>query len=130
MRIQVKAMLATMVLALGSLGWTQTNELPVNWKELPPPFHTESARNEPEVISRPDNAELKLPDGFVVEEYLSGFGRPRFMMLGPSQEILLTDSGSRDTSDGIVYVLKDGSRTELIGGLKRPYGLALNDGWL
>ena len=130
MGIQVKALLATVVLAFGSVGWAQTNERPVNWKELPAPFHSESAQNGPDVISRPDHAELKLPDGFVVEEYLSGFGRPRFMMLGPSQEILLTDSGSRDTPAGIVYLLKDGSRTELIGGLERPYGLALNDGWL
>ena len=130
MGIQVKALLATVVLAFGRVSWAQTNERPVNWKELPAPFHSESAQNGPDVISRPDHAELKLPDGFVVEEYLSGFGRPRFMMLGPSQEILLTDSGSRDTPAGIVYLLKDGSRTELIGGLERPYGLALNDGWL
>ncbi|MGH9319015.1 MAG: PQQ-dependent sugar dehydrogenase, partial [Vicinamibacteria bacterium] len=75
-------------------------------------------------------AELRLPDGFAVEEYLSGFAKPRFMMLGPSQEILLTDSGSREASDGAVYVLKGRSSTPILEGLDRPYGLALNDGWL
>lgn len=113
-----------------SAGWAQSNERPVNWKELPPPFHSESVRNRPEVVSRPDHAELRLPAGFVVEEYLSGFERPRFMMLGPGNEILLTDSGSRDARNGVVYGLKASSRKKLIEGLDRPYGLALNEGWL
>jgi glucose/arabinose dehydrogenase len=111
-------------------GWAQSQELPVNWKELPAPFHSESVRNRPEVVSRPDNAALRLPPGFVVEEYLSGFERPRFMILGPKNEILLSDSGSRDARDGIVYLLNHGSRTKLVEGLDRPYGLALNEGFL
>ena len=123
-------LLVTSILGLVSTGWAQSQERPVNWKELPPPFHTESVRNRPEVVSRPDHAELRLPDGFVVEEYLSGFERPRFMMLGPGNEILLTDSGSRDARNGVVYLLKDASRTKLLEGLDRPYGLALNDGFL
>ncbi|MGH9319702.1 MAG: PQQ-dependent sugar dehydrogenase [Vicinamibacteria bacterium] len=108
----------------------QTDERPVNWKELPPPFHTESARNRSEVIARPENAELRLPDGFEVEEHLSGFERPRFVMLGPGGEILLSDSGSRDAPTGVVYALKDGSRTKVLEGLDRPYGLALRGGSL
>jgi glucose/arabinose dehydrogenase len=117
------------LLAASTLG-AQTAGRPVNWKTLPKPFHSESARNRPEVVSRPENAELRLPAGFAVEEYLSGFVRPRFMMLGPGNEILLTDSGSRDARDGSVYVLKDSTRTKILEGLDRPYGLALRDGWL
>ncbi len=90
----------------------QSKDVPVNWKELPPPFHSESVRNRPEVISRPENAELRLPAGFAIEEHLSGFERPRFMLLGPGKEILLTDSGSREARTGVVYLLKDGSRNE------------------
>jgi len=123
-------LLVTSILSVAGTGWARSQERPVNWKELPPPFHSESVRNRPEVVSRPDRAELRLPAGFVVEEYLSGFARPRFMMLAPGGEILLADSGSRETPDGVVYVLKDGSRTKLLEGLDRPYGLALNDGLL
>jgi glucose/arabinose dehydrogenase len=112
------------------LAAAQSNERPVNWKELPPPFHTESVRNRSEVIARPEGAELRLPEGFAVEEYLAGFERPRFMVLGPSDEILLSDSGSRDARDGAVYVLQDGERARILDGLDRPYGLALHDGWL
>ena len=124
------ASLALVMFGGSSLAQTTTNDRPVNWKELPKPFHTESVRNRAEVISRPEGAELRLPSGFKIEEYMSGFNRPRFMMHGDAGEILLTDSGSRDESNGAVYVLKDGSKTKILDGLNRPYGLELHDGWL
>ena len=123
---------AVVLLALGSSAYAQSrsSDLPVNWKELPKPFHTESARNRSEVVSRPEGADLRLPSGFQVEEYMGGFTRPRFMMHGAAGEILLTDSGSRDGSDGAVYVLKNGAKTRILENLHRPYGLELHDGWL
>jgi glucose/arabinose dehydrogenase len=73
---------------------------------------------------------LKVPAGFQVEEYMAGFDRPRFMLLGPSNEILLTDSGSGQQATGAVYVLKDKSQKKIIENLDRPYGLALHQDWL
>lgn len=108
----------------------QTNQRPINWKELPEPFHTPSARNGAELVPRPADAKLQVPPGFAVEEFMAGFVRPRFMLLGPSNEILLSDSGSRDKADGAVYVLKNGSKTPIVEKLDRPYGLAYHDGWL
>ena len=108
----------------------QTNQRPVNWKELPAPFHTADAQNRAEVVAAPAGAKLQVPAGFEVEEYMSGFVRPRFMLLGPGNEILLSDSGSRDKLDGVVYLLKDGTKTAIVEKLDRPYGLALNGGWL
>jgi|HigsolmetaAR201D_1030396.scaffolds.fasta_scaffold15899_2 Glucose/sorbosone dehydrogenases len=96
-------------------------------KQLPPPYHTPSARNPPQVIGRPDGAQLQLPAGFAIEEYATDFQRPRFMLLGPSNEILVSDS----TTNGSVFVLidknkdnKPDDRKVLIDGLDRPYGLA------
>lgn len=116
----------------------QVGERPVNWQGLPEPFHTPSVRNRSEVIPRPEGASLNLPDGFVVEEFADGFVRPRFMVLGPSNEILLSDSGGRQVAfqnvstkgTGVIYVLKDGTQTPIIEGLDRPYGLALHEQWL
>ncbi|MCI0723629.1 MAG: PQQ-dependent sugar dehydrogenase [Acidobacteria bacterium] len=95
---------------------------------LPLPFHTPSANNRPQVISRPDGAQLTLPKRFSIDVYAEGFERPRFMLEGPSQEILLSDS----MDAGRVYVLQDKdkdfkaeSKTKIIEGLYRPYGLAL-----
>ncbi len=118
--------IGVLVVLVATVVMSQSNPLPVNWKGLPEPFHSPAVRNNSQVIPQPAGAKLQVPAGFVVEEYLTGFVRPRFMMLGPSNEILLADSGTRDGKDGIVYVLKDGQKTPIIEKLDRPYGLELN----
>jgi glucose/arabinose dehydrogenase len=90
--------------------------------KLPPPFATPSARNNSKVVPRPTDAELKAPAGFVVEEYLSGFDRPRFMILGPNKELLLADSAPN--GKGSVYVIEGKEKKKILEGLDRPYGLA------
>src|SRR5436190_1649584 len=85
--------------------------------KLPPPFATPSTSAPPKIVSRPEGAELKLPKGFTIEEFASGFQRPRFMALGPSGEILLSDFVPK----GAVYVFVNGTRRALIEGLDRPY---------
>jgi glucose/arabinose dehydrogenase len=90
--------------------------------KLPPPFSTPSVNNGPRVITRPQDAKLHVPQGFAIEEWASGFERPRFMILGPNKELLLSDS----TNSGSVYVLTDNGKTrrKILEGLDRPYGLA------
>lgn len=95
--------------------------------KLPPPYATPSSTNQPRVVSRPDGAQLQVPHGFNIEEYATGFNTPRFMLAGPSGEIILSDS-----SEGSVYVLvdknksyKNPERKKILEGLERPYGLAL-----
>lgn len=96
--------------------------------KLPPPYHTPSANNRPQVITRPDGAALRLPAGFHIAEYATDFERPRFMLEGPGGEILVSDSVDK----GSVWALVDRDknfepevRKKLIDGLFRPYGLAL-----
>ena len=88
--------------------------------KLPPPFQTPSVNNGPRVIPKPEGADLKVPAGFKVEEYMSGFKKPRFMLNGPNGEILLSDT----VTNGTVFALTGKDRKELISGLDRPYGLA------
>ena len=95
---------------------------------LPEPFQTPSSNNRPEVISKPEGANLTLPSGFHIEVYAEGFTRPRFMLQTSTGEILLSNSDNA----GSVYVLQDrnkdfknDSQTKIIEGLDRPYGLAL-----
>jgi glucose/arabinose dehydrogenase len=76
------------------------------------------------VIERPNGARLRVPAGFDVEEYADGFETPRFMILGPSGELLLSDS-ARGGSGAVYILLNNGKqRKKLIEGLDRPYGLA------
>jgi glucose/arabinose dehydrogenase len=116
-----------MISAAAVLGLAVASAQPV---KLPPPFHTPSASNPPRVIERPDGARLRVPAGFDVQEFASGFERPRYMIYGPAGEILLSDS----TRPGKVYALVDRNRDNriddsekkvLLEGLDRPFGLAL-----
>lgn len=89
--------------------------------KLPPPYATRSADNHAVVIKRPEGSALQVPQGFQVEEWASGFEKPRYMLLGPHNEVLLSDSA------GTIYVLTGAThpqRKVLIKGLNRPYGLA------
>ena len=105
--------------------------LPVNWEGLPEPFHSPSAQNRPQVVEAPDDAKLTAPEGFKVEEYLTGdFMRPRFMLLGPNDELVFSDSGARNEPNGAVYVSQEGNTKKLIENLDRPYGLAFHEEWL
>jgi glucose/arabinose dehydrogenase len=92
----------------------------VNLTKLPEPFHSPSVNNRPRVVSRPAGADIVLPAGFRAEVYAEGFERPRFMVLGPSRELLVSDS----TMNGSVWVLEGQNRKKILEGLDRPYGLA------
>ena len=101
-------------------------------QKLPAPFQTPSADNRPTVISQPNGARVQVPSGFTVDVAADGFDTPRFMLLGPGNEILMSDSGRSRDRGGSVYVLRDKNgdgkideRTKIIDGLDRPYGLAL-----
>ncbi len=98
--------------------------------KLPAPYHTPSASNAPRVVDRPNGARLTAPTGFSIEEYASGFSTPRYMIYGPSGEILLTESGRQGGVHALVDKNKDGRITEdekvrLIDKLYRPFGLAV-----
>ena len=88
--------------------------------KLPAPFHTPSSTNGPKVVLRPEGSKLIVPTGFTIEEFAGDFKRPRMMLLGPSKELLVTDS----VADGGVFVLNGKDRKALITGLDRPFGIA------
>jgi glucose/arabinose dehydrogenase len=67
-----------------------------------------------------------VPQDFVVQEYATGFQRPRFMVEGPGEEVLLSDT----VKNGSVYVLIHGEKKVLLSGLDQPYGLAFWKGYL
>jgi glucose/arabinose dehydrogenase len=88
--------------------------------KLPEPFATPSAKNAPKVIPRPTAAQLKLPAGFRVEEYLDGIERPRYMALGPSKELLIADT----RANGAIWLVQGKDKKILLEKLDRPYGIA------
>jgi len=96
--------------------------------KLPPPYATPSANNGPRVIPQPPGTRLNVPPGFDIEIWAEGFQRPRYMMLGPSNEVILADAAGKP--HGTIYVFQGKERKTLIEGLYQPYGLAYQDGYL
>lgn len=94
--------------------------------DLPPPFATKSANNGPRVVRRPAGAQLRVPSGFKIEEYASGFANPRFLLTAPNGDIFVTESESNR-----IKVLRDRGRnappeTEVFAdrGMNDPFGIA------
>ncbi len=114
-----------LILCLISNSLYAENNLPVNWQDLPEPYATKSSVNPARVISQPKDVVLSLPEGFQVEEYLTDFLKPRHMIRGMEDEIILSDMGA-----GAIYVIRDKQRKVLTKGLQQPYGLALYKQWL
>lgn len=88
--------------------------------QLPPPYATPSASNGPRVISRPGDARLNVPARFRVEVFAEELEMPRFMLLGPGGEVLVTES----KAGGGVVAFQGKNRKRILTGLHHPYGMA------
>src|SRR6266700_1100155 len=60
--------------------------------DLPQPFATESAFNQPSVIARPADAWPQALPGFKVDLYASGLDEPRLMRTAPNGYLFLAES--------------------------------------
>lgn len=94
--------------------------------DLPPSFATPSVTKGPKVVKRPDGAKLRVPEGFEVSEYASGFANPRFLLTAPNGDLFVTESRT-----GVIRVLRDthgAGKPDLnevfLSGLNQPFGLA------
>ena len=135
MRSQTRTFAIAAAFAAVALLWGQDAKKPLNWGSgIPEPFATPSASNRPQVIARPDGANLSLPQGFSIEEFSAhgDFIRPRYMHLLPNGHILLADSGDRSEANGAVYHLAPDGEVmgKVLEGLDRPFGIELHDGRL
>ncbi len=100
----------------------------ITLKELPAPGATESAKNHPKLVKRPEGAVPKVPDGFVVEEFVSDLKNPRVIVTAPNGDLLVSESKAdrirliRDAdNDG-----KPEINEVFADGLKQPFGIAFH----
>ena len=95
--------------------------------DLSPPYQTESVTNDARVVPRPADAQLKVPPGFKVEQFASGFRDPRYLVTAPNGDIFVSESRA-----DMIKVLRDADgdgKPEITGtfateNLKKPFGLA------
>src|SRR6266496_6867557 len=97
-------------------------------QDLPPPTSNILAINRARVVNRPAGVPLRVPPGFKIELYASGFRDPRFLLTAPNGDLFVVESRAnqikvlRDTNaDGkpeVTEVFADRS-------LNKPFGIAL-----
>ena len=95
-------------------------------EDLPAPFATRSVGNSTRVANAPPGAMPKVPDGFTITQFASGFDNPRVMRVAPNGDIFLADTGS-----GLIKVLRapDGAtevfrQSVFADNLEAPFGMA------
>jgi glucose/arabinose dehydrogenase len=96
--------------------------------DLPPPVTGQDAEasiaSNAKVVEPPQGALPKVPDGFAVQVFASGFKQPRTLRVAPNGDIFLSESGS-----GRVLVFRSGAggasaKPEVFAeNLDRPYGI-------
>src|SRR5438093_13536319 len=97
-------------------------------QDLPPPSSNVLAINRARVVDRPAEAQPKVPPGFKIELYATGFRDPRFLLSAPNGDIFVVESRAnhitvlRDTNgDG----KPDMTETFTQRSLNRPFGIAI-----
>jgi len=96
-------------------------------QDLPGPSSNILAINRARVVDRPPGAQLRVPPGFKIELYASGFRDPRFLLTAPNGDVFVTESRAnqikvmRDTNgDGKPHA----TETFAERGLNKPFGIA------
>jgi glucose/arabinose dehydrogenase len=95
-------------------------------EELPAPFSTSSAGNNPQVVSAPADAKLAVPEGFKVEVFAKGLQNGRIIHVAPNGDIFIAETGANRihllrAADGATSPTTD----EIFAtGLNRPFGMA------
>jgi len=99
---------------------------------LPQPFATLSVRNSAQIVTKPENTQLKVPAGFSVTLFADNLQGPRTMLYAPNGDLFVAQSRV-----GSVLVLRDtnndgepDARTTYAQGLNGVFGMAFHDGYL
>ncbi|MBI1301551.1 MAG: sorbosone dehydrogenase family protein [Alphaproteobacteria bacterium] len=102
---------------------------------LPPPYASESVRNESSMVDWPEGGLPTVPDGFVVSRFADGFENPRRTYVGPNGDLFVVESNTEKSADRITILQDpsgDGSystRGIFADGLNKPYGMLILDGY-
>jgi glucose/arabinose dehydrogenase len=89
------------------------------------PGVTQASSGEAKVVNRPADAVPRVPDGFTVESFATGFKQPRAMRVAPNGDLFVADSKANEIH---VYRAGNGGKVSahavFAKGLHQPYGIA------
>ncbi|MDO9551073.1 sorbosone dehydrogenase family protein [Rhodonellum sp.] len=98
---------------------------------LPPPYSSESVRNESKMVDWPEGKTPTAPQGFEVTKFASDLDNPRTSYLGPNGDLFVVESNTKGSADRITIfqdVNKDGeyeTRAIFLEDLNQPYGMLI-----
>jgi glucose/arabinose dehydrogenase len=94
--------------------------------DLPKPYATSSARNQPRVVPQPEGAWPQASPGFKVERLATGIRNPRLLRTAPNGDIFIADSTANQIL--VMHGVGQGSETitpqVFVTGLNQPFGIA------
>ncbi|MCP9494676.1 MAG: sorbosone dehydrogenase family protein [Pyrinomonadaceae bacterium MAG19_C2-C3] len=94
--------------------------------DLPKPYATDSARNQPRIVRQPEGAMPNVPAGFKVEKFAVDLSKPRMIRTAPNGDVFVAES---DANRVRVLRDKDGDgkaeTSEVFASdLRQPFGIA------
>jgi glucose/arabinose dehydrogenase/cytochrome c5 len=94
--------------------------------DLPAPYATDSATAGPKLVARPENAWPQAPEGFKVEQYVTGLNNPRIIRIAPNGDFFLAETNGGDIKvfRGINQQGKPEQVQVFATGLNIPFGIA------
>jgi glucose/arabinose dehydrogenase len=102
------------------------NRYLIKASDLPKPYATDSAPNQSKIVARPADAWPKVPDGFKIDQALTGLEGPRTIVTAPNGDLFVAESYS-----GRIRVLREFSSVGKVvtneifaSDLTMPYGIA------
>jgi glucose/arabinose dehydrogenase len=105
--------------------------------DLPAPFATKSAGNDPTIVPRPESVWPQAPKGFKVEMYATGLNNPRLIRTAPNGDFFVaeTEKGQIMVFRGITADGKPKITSIFASELNEPFGIAFyppgpNPKWL
>ena len=98
---------------------------------LPPPYSTESVRNESKLVDWPEGKMPTAPAGFTVTKFAEELDNPRNTYVGPNGDLFIAESNTKGSADRITILRdkdKDGefeTREIFKEDLNQPYGMLI-----
>src|SRR5437660_8046017 len=94
--------------------------------DMPKAYESPSVNNGPRLVKRPEGAMPKVPDGFKVEEFVSGLRNPRLIRTAPNGDLFVAES-----QGNLIRVFRQGKNGDkpdvneiYSSDLKQPFGIA------
>ena len=94
--------------------------------DLPQPYATRGVDNGPHIIRRMQDQWPKVPEGFKVEQYITGLYNPREIVTAPNGDLFIAESepGRLRVLRGLSADHKPEINEVFASGLRQPFGMA------